>query len=88
VARRHRQAQERGEAVSGPYDAALAAAGYLFVVALYVGLVVSVPPDQQAAPTGALAPLVAALYGLPQLAGLVPPLVAAVIILLCHRRLR
>jgi hypothetical protein len=88
VARRHRRARERDDAVSGPYDAALAAAGYLFVVSLYVGLVISVPPDQQTTPTGVLAPLIGALYGLPQLAGVVPPLVAAAVILLCHRRLR
>ena len=88
VARRHRRARERGDAVAGPYDAALAAAGYLFVLALYVGLVISVPPGQQTTPTGALAPLIAALYGLPQLAGLMPPLLAAAVILLCHRRLR
>jgi hypothetical protein len=87
VARRHRR-RERDDPADGRYDAALAAAGYLFVVALYVGLVISVPPAQQTTPTGALAPVVAALYGLPQLAGLGPPLVAAAVILLCHRRLR
>jgi len=86
VARRHRRAGD--DPADGPYDAALAAAGYLFVVALYVGLVVSIPPSQQTAPTGPLAPVVAALYSLPQLAGVVPPLVAAAVILLCHRRLR
>lgn len=86
VARRHRR-RERGEAADGPYDAALAAAGYLFVGALYVGLVISVPPSQQTAPTGALAPVAATLYALPQVAGVVPPLVAATVILLCHRRL-
>lgn len=81
VARRHR----RTDPVNDRYDAALAATGYLFVVALYVGLVISVPPSQQTTPTGALAPVVAALYALPQLAGLVPPLVAAAVIPLCHR---
>lgn len=88
VARRHRRARERGDAVAGPYDAALAAGGYLFVLALYVGLVISVPPAQQTTPTGALAPLIAALYALPQLAGVVPPLLAAAVILLAHRSLR
>lgn len=87
VARRHRR-RGRDDPVDDPYDAALAAAGYLFVVALYVGLVISVPPAQQTPPTGALAPVVAALYGLPQVAGLVPPLVAAAGILLAHRSLR
>ncbi|AZH24425.1 hypothetical protein [Haloplanus aerogenes] len=88
VARRHRRHRERGEPVDGPYDAALAATGYLFVVALYLGLVISVPPSQQTTPTGALAPVVAALYALPQLVGVVPPLLAAVLMLLCHRRWR
>jgi len=84
VARRHRR---EGES-EGPYDAALAAAGYLFVLSLYVGLVISIPPAQQSTPTGALAPLIAVLYGLPQLAGVGPPLVAAVVEVLCHRLLR
>ena len=84
VARRHRR--EGGS--EGVYDAALAAAGYLFVLSLYVGLVVSVPPDQQSTPTGPLAPLIATLYGLPQLAGLAPPLLAAAVELCCHRLLR
>ncbi|GAB6860450.1 hypothetical protein ACFR97_09070 [Haloplanus litoreus] len=84
VARRHRR--EGGS--EGSYDAALAATGYLFVLSLYVGVVVSVPPAQQTTPTGTLAPLIAALYGLPQLAGLGPPLLAAAVELLCHRLLR
>jgi hypothetical protein len=87
VARRHRR-RERDDPADGPYDAALAAAGYLFVGALYVGLVMSVPPSQQTPPTGALAPVVAALYATPQLAGVVPPLLAAAAVLLVHRRLR
>jgi hypothetical protein len=87
VARRHRR-RERGGPADDPYDAVLAVAGYLFVVALYVGLVISVPPSQQTTPTGALAPVVDVLYGLPQLAGVGPPLVAAAVILLSHRRLR
>lgn len=88
VARRHRRRRERGEDADGPYDAALAAAGYLFIGALYVGLVVSVPPAQQTTPTGALAPVVAALYALPQPAGVVPPLVTAALIVVLHRGLR
>ncbi|WP_251341573.1 hypothetical protein [Haloplanus halophilus] len=84
VARRHRR--EGGS--EGPYDAALAATGYVFVLSLYVGLVASVPPDQQTTPTGALAPLIAALYALPQVAGVVPPLVAALFVPVCHRLFR
>jgi hypothetical protein len=85
VARRHRRTATGG---ARRYDAALAATGYLFVLSLYAGLVISVPPAQQTTPTGALAPLGAALYALPQRAGVVPPLVAAALIPLCHRLLR
>ncbi|MFB6154785.1 MAG: hypothetical protein ABEJ22_02750 [Haloferacaceae archaeon] len=84
VARRHR----RTTAVHPRYDALLAASGYLFLAALYVGLVVTVPPAQQTTPTGALAPVVRALYGLPQAFGLVPPVAAAAVIALAHRVLR
>lgn len=86
VARRHRRSAEGEDGGSdATYDAALAGAGYLFVGALYLGLVISVPPAQQTAPTGALAPVVAALYSLPQPAGVVPPLVAAALVPLVHR---
>lgn len=85
VARRHR----RHEAADDTrYDDALALTGYLFIGALYVGIVSSVPPAQQTTPTGALAPVVSALYALPQPAGVVPPLVAAGAIALVHRWLR
>lgn len=80
VARRHRL----DRAVDDRYDAALAAAGFVFLAALYVGLVASVPPEMQRPPTGALAPAVAWLYGLPQLAGAGPPLAAALAILGLH----
>lgn len=83
VARRHRRVG--GDA---RYDAALAAGGYLFVLSLYVGLVVSTPANQQETPPAVLAPVVTLLYDLPPLAGLVPPLVAALLILALHRWLR
>ncbi|WP_248897949.1 hypothetical protein [Haloplanus halobius] len=82
VARRHRRRESRTD---GQYDAALAAAGYLFVASLYVGLVVSVPPAQQTTPVGVLAPVVATLYALPQVAGVGPPLLAAVVVYAVHR---
>jgi len=81
VARRHRR-EGRGHR---SYDAALALVGYLFLLSVYVGVVITVPPAQQTTPTGALAPLIAFLYGLPQLAGLVPPLVGALLIVAVHR---
>jgi hypothetical protein len=81
VARRHRR--EGGS--EGRYDAALATTGYLFLLSLYVGLVISVPPAQQTTPVGSLSPVVATLYALPQVAGVGPPLLAAVVVGLCHR---
>jgi hypothetical protein len=89
VARRHRTARDDATALDGEsgdrYDALLALSGYLFVGALYVGLVISVPPAQQEPVSGALAPTVAFLYGLPPLAGLLPPALAAGIVGLVHR---
>lgn len=83
VARRHRRG--RGDP---RYDRGLAVAGFVFVLTLWVGLVVSVPPGQQAEPTGLFAPVAAALYSLPQSASLLPPLFGAVGILVAHRLLR
>lgn len=98
VARRHRR--ESGDAGGGTapgadtatatgrpgtHDALFGAVGYLFLASLYVGLVISVPTAQQSTPSGALAPVVGFLYDLPQLAGLGPPLAAALLILAVHR---
>lgn len=83
AARRHRRVGNDAR-----YDAALAAAGYLFVLSLYVGLIVSTPGSQQETPPALLAPVVTFLYGLPRAAGLVPPLLAALLIFAVHRRLR
>jgi hypothetical protein len=82
VARRHRR---RGSTVA--YDRALAGTGYLYLLALYLGLVISAPAsltdDPGSGPVGAV---VATLYGLPRAAGVVPPLAAAVLVYLVHRR--
>jgi len=83
VARRHRRA---GSSVV--YDRALAAAGYLFLASLYVGLVPTTPPDLRGEPPAALAPTVETLYGLPPAAGAVPPLLAVAAGYLLHRRYR
>lgn len=83
VARRHRRSGSDGQ-----YDAALAGAGYLFVLALYVGLVVSTPASQRETPPELVAPVVTFLYGLDPLYGLVPPILAALLVLAVHRRLR
>lgn len=83
VARRHRRT-----ASTLTYDRALAASGYLFIVSLYLALVITAPPELRERPSGALAPVVETLYGLPPLAGAVPPLVAVAVGYLLHRRLR
>jgi cytochrome bd-type quinol oxidase subunit 2 len=81
VARRHR----RETPVAPRYDVALAVAGYLFVLSVYLGLVVSTPPSFRESGVG---PVVESLYALPALAGLVPPLVGALVVYAGHRRYR
>jgi len=83
VARRHRRTQS-----TVAYDRALGAAGFGYALAIYLALVVSAPPDMRSTPSGALAPAVEFLYSLPALAGLVPPLLAVVLMYLLHRRFR
>ncbi|WP_227374692.1 hypothetical protein [Haladaptatus halobius] len=81
VARRHR----RGETPRPAYDTLLALAGFVFVVSLYVGIVITVPPEYQSPNPGAVGGF---LYSLPQLYGLVPPLVATLLIFALHRLAR
>jgi hypothetical protein len=91
VARRHRRAG------SDPgYDAALAVAGVVYVVTLYMGAIASMPAefelDDQVTtrpePSGATAPVVEALYALPEALSWALPLAGAVLIVFVHRRLR
>lgn len=86
VARRHRRAGERIE--SGRYDRRLAVSGFVFVASVYVALIVSTPPAQQVATDGTGGALLSALYALPTLAGLAIPVLAALAIVLVHRRSR
>lgn len=81
VARRHR----RDAGADRRYDAALALAGYAFLCSLYVGLLVASPAAFESVPDGPTAPVVAALYALPRIAGLVPPLLGAAGIAAAHR---
>lgn len=83
VARRHRRSVS-----TVAYDRALAASGYLLVAAVYLMLVITAPAELRDAPSGATAPIVEVLYGLPPLAGVVPPLAAVVVGYLLHRRYR
>jgi hypothetical protein len=83
VARRHRRGSPDRR-----YDAALAAAGYVYVVATTPGAVASVPPAQQQPPAGVFAPAIRLLYDLPAVAGVVPPALAAALMGLVYRLLR
>jgi hypothetical protein len=91
VARRHRRAG------SDPrYDAALAVAGVVYVVTLYMGAIASMPAEfeldgqvtTRPEPSGATAPVVEALYALPEALSWALPLAGAVLIVFVHRRLR
>lgn len=79
----HRYRHDRD--VSDRYDAALALSGYLFVFALYVALVISTPESYRESVGGVQGAVVNALYSLPPLAGLVPPLLAVLAIYAAHR---
>ncbi|PSQ36714.1 hypothetical protein BRD11_01005 [Halobacteriales archaeon SW_12_69_24] len=91
VARRHRRAG------SDPrYDAALAVAGVVYVVTLYMGAIASMPAEfeldgqvtTRPEPSGATAPVVEALYALPEALSWALPLAGAILIVFVHRRLR
>jgi hypothetical protein len=81
VARRHR----RGDRVKAGYDRKLAYGGFLFLLSLYAGLVISAPAELRD-PTESV--VVNALYALPRLAGFVPPVAAALLVFATHYRLR
>jgi len=81
VARRHR----RGDSVRPGYDRKMAYGGFLFLLSLYVGLVISAPAALRDPTESAV---VSALYALPQPAGVVPPVAAAVAVFAVHYRLR
>ncbi|MDB2280764.1 hypothetical protein [Halorubrum ezzemoulense] len=81
VARRHR----RGDRVAATYDRWMGVAGFLFLLSLYLGMVISAPEGLRD-PSGSV--LVNALYALPQLAGFVPPVAAALAVFATHFRLR
>ena len=83
VARHHRRVGD-----SPAYDRALAATGFAVAIALYLMLVVSIPPAQQEPVSGLLGPVVAALYALPAALAFLPPIVASGLVWFAHRRYR
>lgn len=81
VARRHRL----GDGDSR-YDRSIALAGFVFMIALYLAAIISTPTSQEATvQSGLLATVIQFLYGLPQIVGITPPLLAALIIVIVHR---
>ncbi|PSP97405.1 hypothetical protein BRC94_10255 [Halobacteriales archaeon QS_5_70_17] len=81
VARHHRRnGADRG------FDARMATAGFLFVLALYLAAVVSTPAEQQQTTAGALAPVADTLYALPRPLGPAIPAAVAVGMYLLARR--
>lgn len=91
VARRHRR---RGS--DARYDAALAVAGAAYLVTLYLGAVASMPASfeidgevtTRPEPSGVTAPVVEAMYAVPEALSWTIPLAGAVGIYLVHRRFR
>ncbi|WP_313693872.1 hypothetical protein [Halorarum halobium] len=75
------------------YEAGLALAGYLFLASLYLGLVAAMPETftldgetiTRPPPTGAFAPAISFLYGVPQAVGALFPVLGAALIALVHR---
>ncbi|QKG93179.1 hypothetical protein HPS36_09985 [Halorubrum salinarum] len=81
VARRHR----RGDRVAATYDRWMGVAGFLFLLSLYLGMIISAPEGLRD-PSDSL--IVNALYDLPQLAGFGPPVAAGLAVFATHFRLR
>ncbi|SFR62285.1 hypothetical protein SAMN04487947_2948 [Halogeometricum rufum] len=89
VARRHR----RGIESSPRYEPALAVAGYLFLLSLYLGVVASMPETfvldgetvTRPAASGPFAPLISLLYAIPQALSWTVPLAGALLVAAAHR---
>jgi hypothetical protein len=89
VAREHRRG--RGDR---RYDRRMAVLGFVYMLALYVGAVISMPPEftldgetvTRPAPSGLFAPVVSVLYAMPPLSSVLPPAVVGVAMYLLDRR--
>ncbi|QLG27922.1 hypothetical protein HUG10_10315 [Halorarum halophilum] len=86
------RSRRRGFSRRPGYEAGLAIAGYLFVLSLYLGLVAGMPEAftldgetiTRPPPSGPLAPVVAFLYGLPQVVGWLIPVLGAALVGVVH----
>jgi hypothetical protein len=89
VAREHRRG--RGDL---RYDRRMAGLGLVYLVALYVAAVISMPPSftldgetiTRPEPSGLFAPVVSVLYAMPPLSSVLPPAVVGVAMYLLDRR--
>ncbi|MFB6089420.1 MAG: hypothetical protein ABEJ97_00030 [Halobellus sp.] len=88
VARRRR----KNAGASARHEAALAAAGFVFLLSLYLGLVASMPATfaldgetvTRPAPSGLFAPVIAALYAIPPVLSWIVPLAGAALVGIAH----
>ncbi|UPM43874.1 hypothetical protein [Halocatena salina] len=81
VARQHRLHDGTVE-----YDRWIALSGFLVLLALYGGALIAAPAGQRGSvPSGVFGPIVQFLYGLPPESGLIPPLVAVLVMGAVHR---
>ncbi|WP_336000599.1 hypothetical protein [Halorientalis halophila] len=91
-----RRRRIQGAGLDGRYDLAMGIAGYAFIFALYVGLVISIPEcynfgDEVTCrdpASGLFAPVIRVLYALPSITGLVPPTLAGLAIVAVDRLFR
>lgn len=87
VARRHRWAVETGaRPPTVGYERLMGLLGFLFLLAGYAALVITVPESFQSTPSGLLGPVVRLLYEAPAVASPLPPAAVALAMLLLDRR--
>lgn len=80
----HRRLPDPGTAVARERAYGLLGGGY--IVAIYLALLVSAPPEAREAPSGPLAPAIEVAYGLDPVYGVVPPLAVVVLVIALDRR--
>jgi len=73
VVRRHREGRQERQFAFG-------LAGFVYVLSVYLALVVSAPADLRESPSGVLAPVLEALYGLPRLSGIAFPVLGTILL--------
>lgn len=88
VARKHR----RGLSYHPRYDTLMALTGVVFLASIYVAAIISVPESftldgetiTREPPAGLFGPVVAALYAIPQVGAIAPPVLAGGLMALSH----